>query len=213
MRRDGRLNPRCSCLCLVGVLILLVAGGCRFDPDIEPLIFPTAPPQPFSNYAPGVEEIADLKTSDAEQYAPGDLQNDPDSSRGALRFGAFAFTAAISLMVLAGIRLGRLGPCVVDGLLTLANGVGTLLLLTEVAIPIAIILLLVNAAAQFFQFLTDNEAFRAGTISREHYYFNIGLDIADAIPGLGVLSGIFGLMGTCVFDWAFEFGPNSPDRR
>ena len=192
---------------------MLVAGGCKFEPHIEPLELPTAPPQPFSAPQLTVVTIEGIAASAGEDYAPEGLQSEGQSAPGALPIGAFAFTATVSLLALAGIRLGRLGPCVVNGLLTLANGAGTLLILTEIGVPIGIILLLVNGAAQFFQFLTDNDAFRAGSIPREQYYFKIGLDIVDAIPGLGVLSGIFGLMGTCVFDWAIEFGGSSSDRR
>lgn len=36
----------------LGIVLL---GACKFEPDIEPLVLPTAPPQPFSQFAPEIE--------------------------------------------------------------------------------------------------------------------------------------------------------------
>jgi len=40
---------------LVVLISALVLVGCGFKPDIEPLVFPTVPPQPFSQFAPSAE--------------------------------------------------------------------------------------------------------------------------------------------------------------
>ena len=60
-----------------------------------------------------------------------------------------------------------------------------------------------------FQILGDLLAMLSGDLAKNHFRFNLLLNIADAVPGLGVLSGVFGLMGECVFDWAI--GSGSPD--
>lgn len=36
-------------------LAIVLLGACKFEPDIEPIAFPTAPPQPFSQFAPQIE--------------------------------------------------------------------------------------------------------------------------------------------------------------
>lgn len=186
-------------------------AACEFDPDIEPLVLPTAPPQAFSARELEEESSTDLSLGVAEQQAPQGLESKTEPSQIGIGIGGIVFTAAISIMALAGLRFDRLGPCIIDGVLTVANGAGTLLVATGVGIGIGTVLLGANAIAQVLQILSGNAAFQAGEISRQHYYFNLGMDILDAIPGVGVLSGIFGLMGTCVFDWAFEFSSSSPD--
>ena len=196
------------------VILMTSMISCKFEPHIEPLILPTAPPQPFATFGqttteqiptiesqfPGRSDLAVLGKRDAKlDHVPG--------------WGAVGFIASVMALSLAGLRHNRLGPCIANGVLTITNGVGTLLLATGVGVEIGAGLLAINLVAQVFQIASDRGKQIQGAISPEHFNFNLALNIIDMIPGLGVLSGIFGLMGTCVFDWAFEFSPTSPDRR
>ena len=106
-------------------------------------------------------------------------------------------------------RKSGFSKCLLNGILTLANGVGSLLLATGVATEVGIAILVINGIVQLFQILGDLLAMLSGDLPKNHFQFNLFLNIADAIPGLGVLSGVFGLMGECVFDWAIGWGsPN-----
>jgi len=189
-------------------------AGCGFEPHVEPLVIPTSPVQ---SLGPATQPL--LATQLAIAAAP------PASETPRLLFGwrvptanqiilsALASAATLALLLLPTLRRHSYGECLANGLLTIANGVGTLVLATGVGVELGVALIAVNIVAQVIQFLGDLADFQRGLISREHLNFNIMLNVIDAIPGLGVLSGIFGLLGTCVFDWAFEFGPTSPDRR
>jgi hypothetical protein len=105
------------------------------------------------------------------------------------------------------------GSCVLDAIFTLANGIGSLLVFTGVGTTIGFTLLVANGVYQAIQFISDYLAMRRGEISREHFFFNQCINLADAVPVIGFLSGIFGLMNTCIFEWAFQWSPNSPDNR
>jgi hypothetical protein len=105
------------------------------------------------------------------------------------------------------------GPCWTDAIFTLANGIGTLLVLTGVASELGVILLSVNFAYQAVQLLQDFSERQRGEISQDRFEFKAAMNILDAIPGLGVLSGIFGLIDSCISDWAFSFGANDSDGR
>lgn len=130
-----------------------------------------------------------------------------------LLLGAVSSSIAIATLILPSLTKHSYAACLVNGVLTIANAVGSLLVLTGVGVELGVVLLIANFIAQLIQLLSDRDAYLHGLISKEHFNFNLVLNILDAIPGLGVLSGIFGLMGKCVFDWAFEFGPTSPDRK
>ena len=140
------------CMCtarpsaLLFATVLLTAGACQFEADVQPLILATLPPQTFSTYAPSTDsEVADLAVEPMVSTSPQEVAGERAGIAGALLLGTITFVATIMAMALASMKKSGFGRCVLNGILTLANGVG-------------------------------------------------------------VLSGIFGLMGTCVFDWAIEWG-------
>ncbi len=103
------------------------------------------------------------------------------------------------------IFTGWTPECLLNAALTLANGAGTVMLLTGVWTKVGVVLLGINATAQVVQIWQDIIAFLQGRLGRKHFMFNMFLNLADAAPGLGVLSGIYGLMGRCVFEWAWRW--------
>jgi hypothetical protein len=110
-------------------------------------------------------------------------------------------------------RSSDYGSCIVDGILVLANGVGTLLLATGVGSEVGAILIGINVIAQLVEIAVDIDKLNRGEISREHFNLSRTMNLIDMIPGLGALSGIFSLMDKCELNWAFEWSPNSPDKK
>jgi len=64
-----------SLTAFLGVLL----GGCKFEPDIPPLILPTAPSQPFQDFDP--DEGEPLLASDAQSPTLAQEKKDPISAR------------------------------------------------------------------------------------------------------------------------------------
>ena len=64
---------------LFSSILLLLASGCAFgfEPSIEPLVFPTAPPQPFGSPPPSPLAPKALEVSGPEVVSPGPV---PESS-------------------------------------------------------------------------------------------------------------------------------------
>ncbi|HLC01703.1 MAG TPA: hypothetical protein VJK02_01575 [Anaerolineales bacterium] len=119
--------------------------------------------------------------------------------------GSVGFVATIAAMELSGLRKAGSSKCLLNGALTIANGVGTLLVATGVAFEIGVGILVINGVIQLLQIVSDFVAVGSGEPRQSHFRLNLLLNLLDVIPGVGVLSGIFGLMGQCVFDWAIDW--------
>jgi len=57
-------QPRPTCMRLASVngpvALIAVLTGCQFEPDIEPLVIPTVPPQPFSQFESSTASVPAL---------------------------------------------------------------------------------------------------------------------------------------------------------
>jgi hypothetical protein len=185
-------------------LLCLSLSSCAFkyEPNIEPLVLPTIPGSSLNTVEPG-SAVNDMGASTSLKT---DLKGFISINEEWLKAGTFVFSA-----FLAGLGLYSLlntdfwTPCVITGLLTIVNAAGSLLVLTGVFSELGVVILIINLIIQLYQILSDREAMLQGEMSEKRFNFKVLLNIFDAIPVVGVFSGIFSLMGDCIFDWAFDW--------
>ncbi len=60
-----RRSANTSVHLIVWGLLLATAAGCQFEPDIEPLILPEAPPQGFQEFSPKQPQVQELPSGEA----------------------------------------------------------------------------------------------------------------------------------------------------
>ena len=83
MRADGcrlgmmALQSRVRNLMALVPAVLLMAS-CNFQPDIKPLIFATAPPQPFSAFAPTEGDLSQIPSQSAPAETLGVVEKEAD---------------------------------------------------------------------------------------------------------------------------------------
>jgi hypothetical protein len=86
-------------------LILLLVTGCQFQPDIVPLNIPTAPPQPFSAFAPTEMRIDQMPSSQVPAQSLGDIEESRGSSPLLATLARAAGLIAIPGLGLAGLSM------------------------------------------------------------------------------------------------------------
>jgi len=85
---------------MVLVLAVLLMAGCDFQPDIEPLIFATASPQPFSGFTPTEGVLGEIPPQLAPEETFGVVAREADLAgfRAALAWAAGALAAAAAAL-------------------------------------------------------------------------------------------------------------------
>ncbi|MEW6569381.1 MAG: hypothetical protein AB1449_14700, partial [Chloroflexota bacterium] len=68
------------------------------------------------------------------------------------------------------------------------------------------ILLVANGVRQAVQIAHDYTEYRAGRMSLEVFVWNTGWNVADAIPGVGVATGLIQLVNNHILPWARSYG-------
>ena len=97
-----------------------------------------------------------------------------------------------------------------DAALTLMNAVGTIGVVSggftgETTAVVGACLLIANAAGQAIQISDDYQQFQTGTMARDEFIWRTAWNVADAIPGVGVASGLIQLLNKHVLDWAQDY--------
>jgi len=98
-----------------------------------------------------------------------------------------------------------------DALFTLANAVGTLMVVSGgfsggTTSVLGGVLLVANVVRQVTQITGDYSDFQAGRMSREVFIWNTAWNVADAIPGVGVATGLIQVVNEHILPWARSYG-------
>jgi hypothetical protein len=101
---------------MVLVMAVLLMASCGFQPDIDPLIIPTAPPQPFSGFTPTERVLGEIPPQLAPAETLGVVAREADlfgfPAALAWAAGALATAAALSGFSLLVRRLKSRPPIV-----------------------------------------------------------------------------------------------------
>lgn len=92
------------------ILTSLLLVACGFEPDVKPLVIPTAPPAPFSEFGPNVEPVGSLPLADAPQNPDlGLVAETPEIPEFPISLAWIAGVLAAVTSVLSGLTFLRRG--------------------------------------------------------------------------------------------------------
>ena len=163
----------------------------------------TSPPEPYQP-PPGSPEAALLEGEVIDPYAAAGakrrlkLVEQTNPQKQVRRWGAGHVLAAMNA------RMITLPSACTQSLLTmLLNGIGTVLVATGIGAEAGEAVLVVNGGLQLAQIARLIKKRRS--VDPWCFHYLLLINILDAVPGLGVLSGLFNAIYSCVGAWALRY--------